>query len=297
MSNLLVQLRGLCAAAACILSVSACATGAESQTFHRVNAGLVSLDVYDRSASSSLPVFVKDGRRYIVGTPGHEYALRIRNNTAGRVLVVTSVDGLNVISGATAAPDQSGYVLDAWGSVEITGWRKSLDRIAAFFFTEHENSYAARTGRPLDVSVIGVAAFREKVRPMALHDDTRYRSLPATPESSSRRNDAEPDVGRADQPSAAAAPAESNAADIRPQASEARRAQSKLGTGHGRSESSRVTVVSFERASATPSQTIAVQYDRRENLVALGVLPPAYVSRREPEPFPGGLRFAPDPDR
>ncbi|MBA3504996.1 MAG: hypothetical protein H0T80_04345, partial [Betaproteobacteria bacterium] len=99
--------------------------------------GLAQLDVFDRADGIALPVHGKDGRHYVVGTPAHEYALRIRNTTGGRILVVTSVDGVNVVSGDTAAPAQSGYVLPPWGSVEIAGWRKSLDRTAAFFFTEH----------------------------------------------------------------------------------------------------------------------------------------------------------------
>ena len=56
------------------------------------------LDVYDRSSGETLSVHAKDGRSYVVGTPGHEYALRIRNTTGGRVLAVTSVDGVNVIT-------------------------------------------------------------------------------------------------------------------------------------------------------------------------------------------------------
>ena len=70
----------------------------------------------------------------------------------------------------------------------------------------------------------------------------------------------------------------------------------KLGTGHGRSEDSHVTTVAFERATDSPAETLAVQYDRRENLVAMGVLPPpAYARRQQPDPFPAALRFAPDP--
>ena len=90
--------------------------------------------------------------------------MRIRNCTGARVLVVTSVDGVNVISGDTAAPSQSGYVLEPYGSVEIQGWRKSLTRTAAFYFTDLGDSYAARTGRPQNVGVIGVAVFQEKQR-------------------------------------------------------------------------------------------------------------------------------------
>jgi len=82
---------------------------------------LVSVDIYDRADGTSLPVYTKDGQSYVVGVPGHEYAVRVRNCTGQRVLAVTSVDGVNVISGETASPDQSGYVIDAWSSVEITG--------------------------------------------------------------------------------------------------------------------------------------------------------------------------------
>jgi hypothetical protein len=150
-------------AAALGLTVGACAAHEPSWAPPVARTGLVQLEIYDRTSGSQLAVHAKDGRRYIVGTPGHEYALRIRNTTGARVLAVTSVDGVNVISGDTAAPSQSGYVLEPWGSVEIIGWRKSLERTAAFYFTEHQNSYAARTGRPNDVGVIGVALFRRKV--------------------------------------------------------------------------------------------------------------------------------------
>ena len=33
-------------------------------------------------------------------------------------------------------------------------------------------------------------------------------------------------------------------------------------------------MVRFERESATPNETIAIYYDRRENLAAMGILPP-----------------------
>ncbi len=98
----------------------------------------------------------------------------------------------------------------------------------------------------------------------------------------------------------AAAAAESNSADASPRhepANAPAKMQSRLGTGHGRNEASRVSVVDFERAGDTPAETIAIQYDRRENLVAMGVLPGPRFTRREPDPFPGAMRFAPDPDR
>ena len=271
------------------LALGGCALQANSHTSPPSRVSLVQVDVHDRAGGSNLPVHTKDGRQYIVGTPGHEYTVRIRNLTGARVLVVTGVDGVNVISGDTAAPSQSGYVLEPWGSVQILGWRKSLERTAAFFFTEHQNSYAARTGRPQNVGVIGVAVFREKPKPIAYRDDRRRSA------SASER---EAPAG-ADRPEASAAPPAPYQEGAELRAQESARPLGKLGTGHGRSEASRVTLVNFERESETPAQTVVLQYDRRENLIAMGVLPApgSPLVRRDPQPFPGGMRFAPDPDR
>ncbi|MEO6566659.1 MAG: hypothetical protein ABIO63_11580 [Casimicrobiaceae bacterium] len=282
-----------------------------------VKSALVQVDVYDRFDLSALPVHTKDGRQYIVGAPGHEYAVRIRNCTGGRVLVVTSVDGVNVISGDTASPAQSGYVLEPWGSAEIAGWRKSMERTAAFYFTDLGDSYAARTGRPQNVGVIGVAVFPEKAPTrMSWREEIFARKQAAA------ENDAQSGAGardnRAEAPAAGAPAAPAPSASSAQEQAEPKReraaldemvAQSrkddvkkslgKLGTGHGRNEESRVSVVQFERASSTPAEVVTVQYDRRENLIALGVLrePRPYLARRTPDPFPAAMRFAPDPLR
>ncbi len=104
------------------------------------------------------------GASYIAGRPGNRYAVRLTNRSGARVLVVLSVDGVNAISGETAATGQQGYVLAPHASAEITGWRKSWQEAAAFYFTALPDSYAARTGRPDNVGVIGAAVFRERVR-------------------------------------------------------------------------------------------------------------------------------------
>src|SRR2546428_8289309 len=126
-----------------------------------------SVEIVDRSEGRVLPVYWHQGRRYVVGKPGNEYAIGVRNGSSGRVLAVMSVDGVNVISGDTASPQQSGYVLAPYESADIAGWRKSLARTAAFYFTALPDSYAARTGRPDNVGVIGVAAFPQRARPVA----------------------------------------------------------------------------------------------------------------------------------
>jgi hypothetical protein len=264
---------------------------------------MAQVDVYDRATGSALPVFEKDGGLYIVGFPGHEYAVRIRNFTGGRILAVTSVDGVNVVSGETATPSQSGYVIDPWGSVEISGWRKSLSRTAAFFFTEHSNSYAARTGRPFDVGVIGVAVFAERIaRPPVRISEAEGMRGDARREAKAEADTAAPATAapmpssRQEAAASGLAERQRDPADSRERAANATQPLAKLGTGHGRSETSYVRQVAFERATSDPAQIVAIHYDRHENLVALGVLPspPHHYARRAPQPFPG-MRFAPDP--
>ena len=167
--------RGALAALALGSMLGTAATGASAAYW--ASGSLVGVDVYDRQEGRSLEVYQKDGRSFVVGAPGHEYAVRIRNNTGERILAVTSVDGVNVISGETASPDQSGYVIGPYGSVEIAGWRKSMERTAAFYFTDLGDSYAARTGRPGNVGVIGVAVFRERPQPPISYYRDRERRI------------------------------------------------------------------------------------------------------------------------
>jgi|ABSO01.1.fsa_nt_gi Hypothetical protein PA3317 len=120
------------------------------------------VDILTRQDGQVLPVYTSGGRNWVVGAPGQEYSIRYCNSTPGRVLAVMSVDGVNVVSGDTASPAQSGYVLSAHECADIKGWRKNNASTAAFYFTELPDAYAARTGRPENVGVIGVAFFRER---------------------------------------------------------------------------------------------------------------------------------------
>src|SRR5262252_5223500 len=135
---------------------------------------LVDVAVVNRATGERVPVWTHQGRLYAAGTPGEKYSVLLSNRTGERVLTVVSVDGINVITGETAAPGQSGYVLDPWGSVDIGGWRKSMSEVAAFIFTPLPDSYAARTDRPGNVGVIGVAVFREYRPPAVLQQPSPF---------------------------------------------------------------------------------------------------------------------------
>ena len=242
---------------------------------------IADVTVHDRAENRPLPVYQHQGRYYVVGRPGNEYQIRVRNRSGSDVLAVVSVDGVNAVSGETAEWSQTGYVLAPGQDYDVRGWRKSLQRVAAFFFTEHQNSYAARTGRPDNVGVIGVAVFRRKVEPEA-------RILRDRPWGERRENPAEP-------PGAAGASADdaprAAESDARRQTPATVERSTSLGTGHGRSEASRVTHTQFERATQHPEEVIAIRYDTHANLVAMGVIRGPRLAT--PSPFPG--QFVPDP--
>ena len=233
----------------------------------RAHGTLVELGVVDRASGAPLAQYPARGERWVEGFPGQRYAIRLQNRSGERVLVVLSVDGVNAVSGQTADPGQAGYVLDPWQSTEVTGWRKSLSEVAAFEFAPLPDSYAARTGRPDNVGVIGIAVFREK----------RQHLMPM-PQVSARRS----------QESKARDMLERSAGAAPPMAS-----GPSLGTGHGAREYSSVRQTRFERASSRPDQATALRYDRREHLIAMGVLPAPGAWPHRPDPFPG--RFVPDP--
>jgi len=251
---------------------------------------LGSVDLVSRPDGQLLSVYPKDGRRWVVGTPGQEYGIRVCNTTGNRVLAVMSVDGVNVVSGETASPAQSGYVLSAYECADINGWRKNNASTAAFYFTELPDAYAARTGRPENVGVIGVAFFRERPQRITWKDaPARVAASPAA-EPAARQDGTGAGAaaeGRAE--NSAAARSEMAAAAPAPAP------MAKIGTGHGRREWSPVETTRFERESVTPNETVAINYDRRENLVAMGILPPPSLAR-SPNPFPNWTpRFVPDP--
>lgn len=236
---------------------------------------MADLAVVDRSSGRELPVHWHEGRAYVVGKPGSEYQVVVRNRAGEDLLAVVSVDGVNVLSGQTASAAQGGYVVGANDRVSITGWRKSLGEVASFYFTSLGDSYAARTQRPQNVGVIGVALFRRAPRPWHYNEPEAapQDSLGSRSEGGAReRSDTGGSLAKRAAPSAAA----------------------PLGTGHGRREESHARLTEFERATREPSETLAIYYDSYRNLVAQGVLT-SYAGPRDPQAFPSG--FVPDPPR
>jgi hypothetical protein len=222
---------------------------------------LADVQVIDRTTGSTLQVYEHRGKHYIVGEPGHEYGVSVTSREGGRLMAVGSVDGVNIVSGNTAAIDQGGYVLAPRQNFSINGWRTSMQSTAAFYFTTVADSYAARTGRPDDLGVIGFAFYREKSRTPCCGWMERQ------------------------------APAPSMKSEVSGQAQR----DERIGTGYGRSEYSQVEYTDFERASQRPDEVLALNYDSYENLCKKGVIPSkSRWQRHDPQPFPGG-HFVPAP--
>lgn len=286
------------------------------------NAGqLVDVAVIDRDNGTTLPFYYSSGKSYVAGAPGHRYSIRLTNRTGQRIMTVLSVDGVNAVTGETANPNQSGYVLDPYESTEIAGWRKSMDEIAQFNFTTLGDSYAGRTGRPNNVGVIGVAVFRERVLAyqwrkedkIARESDERQNNLAdsasepaAAPPAPASQPVPSGSIDRYAQTESQSAPADKSAmaggsrakssggmSEMQPERELAKRKDSPLGTGHGAREISHVENTQFERANSRPNEVVSIYYDSYRNLVARGVI---YVPRprsSDPQPFPN--QFVPDP--
>ena len=246
--------------------------------------GLADLQVVDRDSGQPLRVWPHLGRLFVAGKTGARYSLRVANHTSGRVLVIVSVDGINILTGDRAGyDDQRGYVLDPHQSCDLTGWRKSRTEVAAFSFAPLPQSYAARTGRPDDVGVIGMAVFTERnpIQPLAANG--RPTPLVAA---------APPPLARA-AGEVAATSSRMVRRDFEPIAP-----TEKLGTAHGAREWSVSEVVSFVRATLYPRSVQQIEYDTYDNLLASGVIPGSRREEHRPRAFPSspqGERYVPDP--
>ena len=214
---------------------------------------LAEVSLVDRESGSVLATHYFKGDYWVAGKPGARYAFVIRNRLSERLLVVAAVDGVDVISGDTAAWDQAGYELAPGQGYETAGWRKSDSEIAAFEFKAAPDANATRTGRAANLGIIGVALFRERA-PMRLESQAES-PVPPT--------------------------ADKSAADALDRAVGIDESMAKLGTEHGRREHSEVEPAEFERLQEHPDEIIRIRYDSRQNLLALGVIAQA---RYVPDP-------------
>lgn len=294
-----------------VAGLVACAAPARNAESRPLRSSAAGYEVQVLVEGSPAPTFWHDGETYVLGHTGDRYTIRVQNHGSRRIEAVVTVDGRDVIDGKTGDfRNKRGYLVPAWGHVDIDGWRLSESRAAAFRFSSVADSYAARMGNAREVGVIGVAVFPERVyqpHPVPVpppccidyrDDEYSLRSAPA--EKKSYRESAAP------APTAAAeaapsggvgAPRSKSSADFAPP-SPTRRERPGLGTEFGEAVSSHIQEVEFVRANASsPSVLLGVRYNDHDGLVAMGVnvdgvypWPGDSELRRTADPFPASPR-------
>jgi hypothetical protein len=103
------------------------------------------------------------GKSYVEASEGAEYEVRIRNPLPFRVAVALSVDGLNTIDARrTTAWNASKWVIEPYGTINISGWQMSSERARQFYFTSERDSYGAKLGQTSNLGVVSAVFFRER---------------------------------------------------------------------------------------------------------------------------------------
>lgn len=241
------------------------------------------------------------GKSYVEALAGAEYEVRIRNPLPYRVAVALSVDGLNSIDARhTTAWNASKWVIEPYGTINISGWQMSSERARRFYFTSERDSYGAKLGQTSNLGVVSAVFFRERrpypvtiappPRPRPIYEEDGRRKGGEAPTAGST---AESSVERSDktrsQDSAAA-----GRGQVMPQSDDEYAA-----TGIGRSVHNDVRWVNMELDSR-PAGEVVIRYEYYSALVRLGVLPRPYprpdpLRRREGARGFEDRRFSPEP--
>lgn len=228
------------------------------------------------------------GTTYVEALEGREYSIRLTNNTAQRVAIALSVDGLNTIDAkVTAARDASKWILGPYQSITLDGWQTGAAVARRFYFTTETDSYGAWLGKTRNLGVISAAVFREhRPRPVPISEGMGGADAPSA-ESQRAPLESRSEAGRKTDKRAEA---ESDLSD------------DHAATGIGREVGNRVTRVRFD-AEPSPAAMLDLRYEFRDTLVRLGVLPRPDprcddpIARRERARGFEGMEFAPDPYR
>jgi len=293
-----------------VAGLVACATPARNAESRPLRASTSGYEVQVLVDGSPAATFWHDGENYVMGHTGERYIIRVSNHTGRRIEAVVTVDGRDAIDGKSGDfQHKRGYLVSAWGQVDIDGWRLSQSQAAAFRFSSVADSYAARTGNAREVGVIGVAVFPERIyRPSPMpvpppccfdgyrDDELSYRGEPSESKRGAPAPAASATSGRLDKESmggydsGAAKGKAASSADYAPR----RHERPGLGTEFGEAVASHIQEVDFVRANASiPAVILGVRYNDHDGLVAMGVnvdgvypWPGDSELRRTADPFP-----------
>ncbi|HEY0250873.1 MAG TPA: hypothetical protein VGC41_05070 [Kofleriaceae bacterium] len=274
-----------------------------------------------REDGETLPTYAARDRFYVQGFTGQRYTIRITNPTDHRVEAVVSVDGLDAVDGETGDLHKRGYIVAPYGTVNVEGFRTSLNDVATFRFSSVDGSYAGQKGKARNVGVIAVALFEEDhpaEEPVIAHggrynyEDDLDEGAPrdydrrAPPPKSQRAESAKkkmappPAAPTTTATGAASAPRRADKDDYEADESAGDAAPTNrpgLGTEFGESRYSAASYTRFVRSTARPIAIAELRYNDVYGLQALGInvqpMPDEneIMTRETADPFPGD-RFA-----
>lgn len=120
-----------------------------------------------KGKSDFLPSYYRPGNsggkglHFVEGKNGDEYSVVFYNRCNTDLLVVLSIDGVNVKDGRPAGVNQAGFVIKAGSMEEVKGYPIGYYDGKAFQFTTVANSKVRySTGDTRNVGVIGIAVFK-----------------------------------------------------------------------------------------------------------------------------------------
>jgi len=271
--------------------------------------------------SKPLRRIAHEGQVYVQAPKKGSYKIQLYNHCNQRRLAVVTVDGVNVITGEDGDFEGPGYILGPWETMEIPGWRRGDEEVAAFLFRPEKQSYAAQTGRGTrNVGVVGVAVFDEKKKPTTYtirqhHHHHHHHPVPVPIYPSPTwwyTTSTTTSVAPEENTSAGVFTCSTSGEQVEVDSSYANqgglgfddmlgetspretcRASGKkgvfsqdsidVGTGYGHKVEFQTTSVEFDRATDTPAEVVVLRYATRERLQSWGV-PVDQMQRPKPEP-------------
>jgi hypothetical protein len=245
---------------------------------------------------STAKEYYHNGSHYIEGREGQCFSLRMKNNSGSRVLFVPTVDGLSIMSGQEASFKSRGYIVNAYDSLTIDGWRTSDNKVAEFFFSSPKGSYAKKIGKGGNLGVIGCAVFKEK-QPQIVERIVYIEKQPWSNPHHDPYNLGSGTAGGNVIGLSGVTPGLYNVQCLGGGGSSIKTTNysaSNLGTGFGQEKVSPTVTVSFEKEES-PTETFHLYYNTRRALEDLGVefYKPVYVA---PSAFPNEEGYCQRPD-
>ena len=237
------------------------------------------------------------GKFYIEGRNGTEYTLKVRNNTGRRVLAIVSVDGVNVVDGTPADNQTTGYLVNAYSSIDVKGYRESDTKVGAFKFVTKDHAYAKETtGSDKNSGVIGCMIVEEKPQPIDWSDWMRpdmersggpYKCADSYSvcTNHSRKLGSSGDMVTYSADLSVTNIANDTVACYSAQAAPTKAPNFDLGSTWGQTIYDKVVNVEFERGALL--ETLVLYYASKSTLEAAGIQLTTEKAVSFPDPFPG----------